>query len=446
MKSLETVGLFGLYLFSYTAVLGIAGANIGLLLMLIAMLPQLPDVWQVYRSSRVVRLILLGLFYVVASGMIAGFRLPETWDHQWDQVVHWGDLGLVLLVAWWLKGEPKRLYISFALFALGALTRVFLFFPWEDFSSVIGGDYRPWGFGLWHISFSSYLVVVLLGLALFSRRLLASISHRWGRFLAIAGLILVSVISIEVIMVGKARGTWLAALLVVPVVLVFYCLTLWRSSAGFSVHRAAGFAGIGLVLASIVVFSQLDGVANRLAQERETYRALLEEEVANVPTSSIGIRIHLWHHGIDKWLERPLFGWGTGSEKYLMEQKWMSGVFGQSHYIPPHFHNIYLEILVRFGLVGFFILASIVWFVYREVWKRYREGRIPADWFYFLVGTLLFSMIWSCFDIRIVKWDYRDFVLLFFAAAMVMTRPFADPAFYARLRFEAGQERLVSRS
>ena len=446
MKSLETVGLFGLYLFSYTAVLGIAGANIGLLLMLIAMLPQLPDVWQVYRSSRVVRLILLGLFYVVASGMIAGFRLPETWDHQWDQVVHWGDLGLVLLVAWWLKGEPKRLYISFALFALGALTRVFLYFPWEDFSSVIGGGYRPWGFGLWHISFSSYLVVVLLGLALFSRRLLASISHRWGRFLAIAGLILVSVISIEVIMVGKARGTWLAALLVVPVVLVFYCLTLWRSSASFSVHRAAGFAGIGLVLASIVVFSQLDGVANRLAQERETYRALLEEEVANVPTSSIGIRIHLWHHGIDKWLERPLFGWGTGSEKYLMEQKWMSGVFGQSHYIPPHFHNIYLEILVRFGLVGFFILASIVWFVYREVWKGYREGRIPADWFYFLVGTLLFSMIWSCFDIRIVKWDYRDFVLLFFAAAMVMTRPFADPAFYARLRFETGRERLVSRS
>ncbi len=436
MKPVEILGLSGLYLFSFTAVLGIAGANIGLLLMLIAMLLQLPDVWQCYRSSRLVRLVLLAVAYIVISAAVAGYFLPETRSQQWDQMLRWGDLGLVLLVAWWLRGDPKRFYLSFALFAAGAFIRMFLFMPWDSVQAVLDGSYRPWGFGLWHISFSSYLVVILLGLILFSRRWVLSVDSRLGRVLLILLLLLSMLVCIEGILISKSRGTWLAALLVLPVVILLYGRTLLCLKSGLSVGRVVAVAGVGVVMAGFVFSPQLDGVMERVTQERETFRLLLEDDVSRVPTSSVGIRIHLWHYGIQKWLERPLLGWGTGTEEYLMKQKWESGVFGKSQYIPPHFHNIYIELLVRFGLVGFLLMASIVWLIYREVWRRYSDGQLPSDWFYFLVGTLVFSMIWSCFDIRIIKWDYRNFVLLFFAAALLMSRPFAEREFFRKLERE----------
>ncbi len=433
MKPLEIVGLSGLYLFSFTAVLGIAGANIGLLLMLIAMLPQLPDVWRCYRSSRVVHLILLGVVYIVVSASVAGYFLPETVNHQWDQVLRWGDLALILLVAWWLKGDPRRFYISFMLFAMGAFTRIFTFMPWENIWSVLDGTYHPLGFGLWHISFSSYLVVILLGLFVFARRWISSVSGRWGRLLISLLLLLSMLICIEAILISKSRGTWIAALLVLPVVLLLYGRALLRSKSGISIARMAAAIGVALVVMGFVFSSQLSGVLDRATQEQETFRLLLEDDVSKVPTSSVGIRIHLWHYGVQKWLERPLLGWGVGSEEYLMKEKWVAGVWGKNYYTPPHFHNIYLELLVRFGVVGFLLVASIVWLIYRQVWIRYRAGELPADWFYFLTGTLAFSTVWGCFDIRIVKWDYRDFVLLFFGAALMMSRSFAEKDFFKKL-------------
>ncbi len=437
------LGLFGLYLFSYTAVLGIAGANIGLLLMLVAMLGQLPQVWQAYRTSRVVQLILLGVIYLVVNASLAGYFLPETREHQWDQLLRWGDLGLILVVAWWLKGEPKRFYIAFALFAAGAFTRIFVNFPWEHAVSVLGGDYPPLGFGLWHISFSSYLVVILLGVLLFAKRWIAAISSRWGKVAMLIVLTSSALICVEGILIGKSRGTWLAALLVLPVVLILWARTLLRSErAVFSTGKLLMVTGIGVVLMGIVLTTQLEGVVKRAAQEQETYRSLLKEGVSNVPPSSVGIRILLWEHGIQKWLERPFFGWGAGSEHYLIKEKWPEGVYGQHYYyVPPHFHNIYLELLVRFGVVGFFLVAVVIWLIYREVWFRYRSGELPADWYYFLMGTLVFSMIWGCFDIRIVKWDYRDFVLLFFGAALIVSPPFANSAFFKKLWSEGSQKR-----
>ncbi len=434
----EILGLTGLYLFSYTAVLGIAGANIGLLLMLLGMLPQLPEVWRAYRSSRVVQLVLLGIFYIVISAAIASYYLPETRAHQWDQLLRWGDLGLILLVAWWLKGKPSRFYISFALFAAGAFTRMFTFMPWDAVGTLLKGGYHPWGFGLWHISFSAYLVIVLLGLLLFAKRWLASVKTQWAKFLVILLLLIALVLCVEGILVSKSRGTWLAALLVLPVSLLLYGRTLLRSQAAFSRRHLLVMVGIGIVMMGALLIPQLDRVIERAAQEQETYRVMLEEDISKVPPSSVGLRIHMWKYGIERWLERPLFGWGIGSERYLMKEKWPEGVYGRNYYVPPHFHNIYLEILVRFGLVGFWLLASIVFLIYREVWRKYREGLLPADWFYFLFGTLAFSMIWGCFDIRVVKWDYRDFVLLFIGAALIISRPFAESGFFERLRGKEG--------
>jgi O-antigen ligase len=107
-------------------------------------------------------------------------------------------------------------------------------------------------------------------------------------------------------------------------------------------------------------------------------------------------------------------------------------------YVPPHFHNIFIELLVRFGLIGFTLVFAILWLVYRNLWRLYRAGKVPMDWYYFLMAVLAFSLIWGLWDIRIVRWDYRDYTLLFFGMVLAMMPGFAGPRFFERLRPPGG--------
>jgi len=433
MKPLEILGLSGLYLFSFTAVLGIAGANIGLLLMLIAMLPQLPEVWARLRDSVPFRMILVGVVGIVLAALIASYQLPETATHQWGQALRWGDIIWLPVVAWWLRSEPKHFYIAFALFAAGAIIRMFYFMPWDDFYSLLIGDYHPYGFGLWHIPFSAYLVVILMGVVFFSQRLILSGKNNWIRSGMAGLLLLVALICIEGILVGKSRGTWIAVLLVMPVSLIFYLQRFAGSMRGWLRYSVVGVGLLApLALVGVILLSQKEGIMGRVLQEQDIYLKILEGDLSRIPETSIGTRIHLWYYGIEQWLDKPVLGWGPGSEKYLIAK---SGI-AIGGVPPPHFHNTYIEILVRFGLVGFLFTVVLLWLVYRDIWKRYRAGQLPADWFYFLFSVMAFCLIWSFFNSRFMRWDYRDFTLLFLGVSFAMTQSLTERSFFVNFNPE----------
>ncbi len=431
MKPLEVLGLSGLYLFSFTAVLGVAGANIGLLLMLIAILPEIPKIWNCLKYSVPFWMILIGVLGMVVAALIASFQLPETADRQWGQALRWGDIIWLPIIAWWFRSKPERFYIAFALFAAGALSRMFYFMPWDDFHALIAGEYRPYGFGLWHIPFSAYLVVILMGVIYFAPRLILSGKNNWIRSSVTGILLLVALICIEGILIGKSRGTWIGALLVIPVSLVFYFQRFSATTQGW-LQRSAGWGGmlVMLVVLGMILLAQREGIQERVFQEREVYQPILEGDISRIPATSIGTRIHLWHYGVEQWLDKPLFGWGPGSEQYLIAKSGIT-IGGIS---PPHFHNTYIDILVRFGLVGFVFSAVLLWLVYRDIWKCYKAGQLPADWFYFLFSIMAFCLIWSFFNTRFMRWDYRDFTLLFLGMSLALTRFFVEKSFFEKLK------------
>jgi O-antigen ligase len=421
--------VIGFYLFAGTAVLSVSGAALAAVIMLLAWSLSLPRVWQSIRPDPVFWLVLACLVYVLCSALLAAHRLPETAAWQWEQAGKWAWLALLPVVAWWLRSGPRRFYIAFTLFAAGAFLRMALNTPWEHLGDLVTGVYRPWGFGLWHISFSAYLAIISLGLVLFSRRVLVAVGPGPGRWLVVAGILAALLLCGVGIVVGKSRGTWLAMVAVFPVIVLAYLHSLRRQGNAIS-WKSLGLGGAVLAVALAAGLGPgLEHVSDRLFAEQETYESLLERDVSQVPLSSVGTRIHLYKYGFERWLERPVFGWGAGSEAYLIES---TGLF-TGHYRPPHFHNIVLEILVRFGLVGLLLVSAVFWLIYRDIWRAYRSGRLPADWFYFFVGTLAFSLVWGMADIRVVKWDYRYFTLLFLGAAYALTRYHADERFFARI-------------
>jgi len=77
------------------------------------------------------------------------------------------------------------------------------------------------------------------------------------------------------------------------------------------------------------------------------------------------IRIDLRNTAISAIKERPILGWGTGQERQLIaceeraQNLGLKGVHNQ-----PHFHNVYLDMMVQFGIVGVAVLLFLIGWVF----------------------------------------------------------------------------------
>ena len=82
-----------------------------------------------------------------------------------------------------------------------------------------------------------------------------------------------------------------------------------------------------------------------------------------------------------------------------------------------HLHNSYLEILLRFGIIGALLLTVAALLLINAVVRAHRAGLIPRDYFLFLLGSFGLVAIWSLFDFRALHADWRAYWLLLAGAA-----------------------------
>jgi len=90
-------------------------------------------------------------------------------------------------------------------------------------------------------------------------------------------------------------------------------------------------------------------------------------------------RPDIWERGIDLFLEKPIFG--IGASQYIMRNEFVNGD-------TIHMHNIFGDILVNHGIVGFilFIVLMGAWF-----------KNTMRDWQVYLIITLFVSHLFDCF-------------------------------------------------
>jgi len=97
-------------------------------------------------------------------------------------------------------------------------------------------------------------------------------------------------------------------------------------------------------------------------------------------------RLQLWSNGWELFSSAPVFGWGN---EWL--ERWQHTRYSQVAY--TLLHNGYLEILVRFGLFGAFVMAFILASFIVSVRKAYRQGLIPrAAMHTYLVCIFFFAL------------------------------------------------------
>lgn len=417
---IQATGIVGLYLFSFCAVLSISGAQVALALMLVSFLAQARAVGRAIRKEPIVWLAGVWVLYMALSAAVGLDAFPATKTHQLHQARDWALLSLVVVAAWHFGGDVRRFTIAAALFALGASLRVLIHMPWEHLGPFLTGEFREvdtLGFGLNQISFSSYLAVIVLWLAVFSARIWSQLESRTARAAFLIFATLVSVVAIEGIIIGSSRGTWLATVVALLVLVVR-----WKPWTYVTPRIFWAVSAATVLTLAVIVVTHGANFLRRATIDPEVYAHIIEGDLdaTEKEYTSTGIRVQMWIHALREWRERPLLGRGAGSERVLLEPLKPPPTLlrpGKTGRV-PHSHNLLIELLMRFGIVGATLFLAFAGLIFWRLRSLHRGGQLAHDVYSFFFTLYVFVTVWSMFDIRIMRWDYRHFVFVFFGMAL----------------------------
>lgn len=108
----------------------------------------------------------------------------------------------------------------------------------------------------------------------------------------------------------------------------------------------------------------------------------LRKRVGMLLDDGLGMRQQLILYGWDRFLDRPLLGWGPGLYRELhsagIASGWQSGGEPLPNVVIPWVHCLPLELLIDGGLVGLAVMSIVAGVALRRAWQA-RSGKDIAD-------------------------------------------------------------------
>lgn len=267
------------------------------------------------------------------------------------------------------------------------------------------------------IPMGQYAFAVMLGLLIFFPRL----TTPYSRTKLLIWLLSLAIVT-QFIVISQSRSVWLIA----PAFIVFTAFMAWR--LGVTTRRTLTILGM---TAAVIIFTtstfQYQTIQKRITKEPETWAQLFKGAIEAIPSTretgsvkSIGIRVNMIEFGFEKWAERPLFGWGPGSSKMLI-QCCAPDSFKKYNDL----HSAYPETLLRFGLIGVLIGIALVASLFRDMIAATRNGSLPKDIFLFVLICLALHFVVAIGNYRVINYDWRFYWIFFAGIAMAFSPYFS---------------------
>ncbi len=382
-------------------------------ILIVAPLLASPRARSAIRQNRLAKLLLVLAIYMLIRSLWAMVELPDTRGKQLEDLFKWLELDAFVAVAWWLRGNLRWINLCLLLALAGILLGILLHVDWH--SLVLLKVQKRTGFNLVPILFGLISGTALLGLVLFGPRLWAMRPRGgWLALRVTLGLLAFFILSYGLI-ATQSRGAWLATVLTLPPLAVIRYLAFFRAIR-LSLAKALAVMILGVAVVAGILVANQRAISARLSAEQDVRASVMAGKLENLPRSSLAFRLHAQLYGLQRWRERPLFGWGTGSSRYVIAHSGMRELRhpdenGRLVWL-LHLHNSYLEILVRFGLIGLLLFTVGTYFIFDSLKAAYRSGRLPLDYLLFLGGGLVLFMVWSFFDFAALAYKLRFYWLL----------------------------------
>jgi O-antigen ligase len=409
-RTREWLGVAGLCLFSFFALLGIAGANLGLALMLIALLLS-PEAWRRMLRQPLFRLCLLVIGYIALRTVWPAAETAGEPQTQANRAMDWAWLFLFFIPAWWLSRAPNRIVLSLSLmfsgFALGIVSSL-------DSAALSGlqeGVRSGFHFGKAIIFGFDCAAAILALLVLVFYWLRPGVTVARGRQAILIGLaVLAMLFFTQGLIASQSRGVWLSILVALPVALL--TLRLGRAHGRlYSWRHLAVLTGI-LALTSLVLLLNWNTITQRMQYERQELGVVVSEGLEAAPLGSSTYRLHLWKFGLEKWLEKPLLGWGPGSTHAMIEAENDITLRDQAGSSFDHLHNAYLEVLFQLGLAGIVLMTAVGALMLWMTIHAYRKQRLSIYLLAFLLSNFVLIAVYSLTDFRHMNWNWRFYWLI----------------------------------
>jgi O-antigen ligase len=356
-------------------------------------------------KDRVFLFSLLCAAYLVVQTAWGAASLPETWDRQWLDCGKFLLLLGFLPVAWLLKANLARINLVLA----AALSSLLVGMqPYATLEEMLGFQVA-WqtGFQMTVACSSLISATALLGLLLWVGPILSLPGSGWLKGILGLAWLAAAYLNAYILVASQSRALWLAALIVFPVAMGLRHFRPTRTRA-LAPARLAYFpvlAVVGLLLGGMLL--NADSLLARIGPDKATAALILRGETDHLPESSFAYRFYIQKFGVEKWLERPLIGWGTGSTKYLIKTSGQPALFNRpaNHWM-GHLHNSLLEILVRFGLIGLAIAGFGFWLWFKAIAAAAKAGRIPRIHLLFLTGAAALTAVrmLTAFPVLLMDW------------------------------------------
>ncbi|MCD9502680.1 O-antigen ligase family protein [Photobacterium phosphoreum] len=158
------------------------------------------------------------------------------------------------------------------------------------------------------------------------------------------------ILSSYALIITESRGVWLGYLFALAVIFIIFITTkkikiTWRNT----VVAIIVIAGVSVISKPLI--------SQRLSQTQQEYSDIKSGDLA----TSIGLRLQMWFSAPMLIEHHELLGQGN---QYLtsLDNLYHQGRISQSLYDaqPPHFHNQYVDYVVKKGIVGLILLLFLL--------------------------------------------------------------------------------------
>lgn len=343
-------------------------------------------------------LFVVWLLYQIPVYLFAAAQFPEIAADQITVARHYSKIFMVLVVAWWLAGSTRSIVLVYLLafigFVCGAL------FVGQGLDEAVDLIHRQKRMDLGFRNaqhLAVYASFFLLVVVFFWRRLTGMFPPRWrwGGYLLV---LLWLMFTLFVVIASGTRASWIALVFLALTAGSVYLLLLVRKMLqGDRAQRRRGVVvSTSVALAVVllgVLLARLDTMKlleRRFTKESEAIQYLLDGNIADMPYSSVGTRIHTWEKAVGLIMQRPMTGWGPKSRKLLIDQSDLPKRIKRRY---GHFHNSYIEITLAYGLMGLGLVGLLVGIVGYRTWWAWRRGLMPDDAFYFFSAFFIYWAI-----------------------------------------------------
>ncbi|WP_415230482.1 O-antigen ligase family protein [Psychromonas sp.] len=336
------------------------------------------------------KLLVLAIFIAIISWLNAYINLSDI-ANSFPTVDRLGKLFGFVLMAYWLKGSLRNVYLLWGALAIGFIIGCFVhvnFF--NEVTQAINGVRVD--FAIKNAQFTSMfssISLLICGLIftqlLSNRKPFQTLTHSNKVLLSIF-IILGFLFFAFVIIVTQSRQAWLALSIALILSPIFYTAVYQNSNRKFIF---ISYLLIGVTFAGL---SQLEIIHERVLRNTTTLQKIVSGDLDNIAMTSMGIRVNSWIAAADWIKERPIIGSSPAAIPEVIQQ---SDKFTGDLKRFGHLHNYHIETLVAYGVFGLLLIYTLYYWLVRSLFisqKQQPELKVIT------LFSLIFVTFWACIN------------------------------------------------